>query len=387
MRNRSYRRESLAAIRSMRNVEELRRCGLGDKHETHGRFGCSLRNARTVTNAAAQTDFYAGKRLTVLVGLEAGGTVDTLARAFSVYLRKHIPGNPTIVVQNMPGGGGSTATNYLHERAATDGLTILYGPWDPLAQTLGDQILRAHDENFEYLGGTGDIRVMYARTDTVPGGLKAPRDIVKADGVILGALNRTDISGLLPKLVLQVLGVKHRMIVGYRGGNDVFLAMQRGEVNFHSTSISTYRGRNAGFISSGQGIGIAYLVPVDRSGGYRKSQYIAEMPAFPDLYKDINGKPPPGADWDALNWLTNQTGEMTFVGFAPHGAPPAAVEALRKGFEEASNDAEFMNDSIKTNGCPFSYVDVPRGQAIFRSLAEVTPEVLATLRASIAAAN
>src|ERR1043166_9288147 len=195
-----------------------------------------------VTNAAAQTDFYAGKRLTVLVGLEAGGTVDTLARAFSVYLRKHIPGNPTIVVQNMPGGGGSTATNYLHERAATDGLTILYGPWDPLAQTLGDQILRAHDENFEYLGGTGDIRVMYARTDTVPGGLKAPRDIVKADGVILGALNRTDISGLLPKLVLQVLGVKHRMIVGYRGGNDVFLAMQRGEVNFHSTSISTYRG-------------------------------------------------------------------------------------------------------------------------------------------------
>jgi tripartite-type tricarboxylate transporter receptor subunit TctC len=340
-----------------------------------------------VTNAAAQTDFYAGKRLTVLVGLEAGGTVDTLARAFSVYLRKHIPGNPTIVVQNMPGGGGSTATNYLHERAATDGLTILYGPWDPLAQALGDQILRARYENFEYLGGTGDIRVMYARTDTVPGGLKAPRDIVKADGVILGALNRTDISGLLPKLVLQVLGVKHRMIVGYRGGNDVFLAMQRGEVNFHSTSISTYRGRNAGFISSGQGIGIAYLVPVDRSGGYRKSQYIAEMPAFPDLYKDINGKPPSGADWDALNWLTNQTGEMTFVGFAPHGAPPAAVEALRKGFEEASNDAEFMNDSIKRNGVPFTYVDVPRGQAIFRSLAEVTPEVLATLRASIAAAN
>src|SRR5882672_2051891 len=125
------------------------------------------------------SDFYAGKRITIIIGLEAGGTVDTLARAFSVYLRKHIAGNPTIVVQNMPGAGGSTATNYLAERAQPDGMTILYGPWDPLAQALGDQTLRARYQDFEYLAGTGDIRVNYARTDSVPGGLKAPRDIMK----------------------------------------------------------------------------------------------------------------------------------------------------------------------------------------------------------------
>jgi tripartite-type tricarboxylate transporter receptor subunit TctC len=342
----------------------------------------------TTLGAFAQSgEFYAGKQLTVLVGLQAGGTVDTLARAFAVQLRKHIPGNPTIVVQNMPGAGGATATNYLSERAAADGLTILYGPWDPLAQALGDQALRARYENFEYLGGTGDVRVNYARTDTVAGGIKAPRDIVKADNVILGALNKTDISGLLPKLVLQVLGIKHRMIVGYRGGSDVFLAMQRGEVQFHSTSISTFRGRNAAFIKSGQGIGIAYLVPVDRNGGYEKSRYITEMPAFPDLYKEIHGKLPAGPDWDALNWLTNQTGEMTYVGFAPRGTPAAALAALRKGFDGASNDPEFVGDSIKRNGVPFTFVGVVRGQAIFRSLADVTPEVLATLKASISAAN
>ena len=61
---------------------------------------------------AAADDFYAGKRLTIIVGLEAGGTVDTLARAFSGYLRKHIPGNPAVVIQNMPGAGGWTATNF-----------------------------------------------------------------------------------------------------------------------------------------------------------------------------------------------------------------------------------------------------------------------------------
>jgi len=336
---------------------------------------------------AQSSDVYAGKRLTIIIGLEAGGTVDTLARAFSVYLRKHIAGNPTIVVQNMPGAGGSTATNYLAERAQQDGMTILYGPWDPLAQALGDQTLRARYQDFEYLGGTGDIRVNYARTDSVPGGLKVPRDIMKAENLMLGALNRTDISGLLPHLVLDTLGIRHKMIIGYRGGNDVFLAMQRGEVAFHNTSISTYRGRNAAFVASGEGMGIAYLVAVDRNGAFEKSPHISEMPAFPDLYREIHGRPPSGASWDALNWLTSQTGEMTYVGFAPRGTPSAVVATLRQGFAGASNDPEFIGESTKRNGVPFTYVNVERGKAIFRSLAEVTPQVLGTLRASIAVQN
>jgi hypothetical protein len=334
--------------------------------------------------ARAQSgEFYAGKTLRIIVGLEAGGTVDTLARAFSVYLRRHIAGNPSIIVQNMPGAGGWSATNFLHERAAPDGLTLLYGPWDPLAQALGDQGLRARYQDFDYLGGTGDIRVNYARTDVVRGGLKAPRDIVRADNVILGALNKSDISGLLPHLVLDVLGVKHKMIVGYRGGADVFLAMQRGEVSFHSTSISTFRSRNSDFIKSGQGIGIAYLVPVDGSGGYAKSPYVTEMPAFPDLYQDIYGRMPSGPVWDALNWLTSQAGEMTFVGFAPRGTPPGAVAALRKGFADASNDPDFIKETMTHNGVPFSYIGIARGEAQFRSLAQVSPAVLDTLRAAI----
>jgi hypothetical protein len=341
----------------------------------------------SVPAAAQSGDVYAGKTIRMIVGLEAGGTVDTLARAFSVYLRKHIPGNPAIVVQNMPGAGGWGATNYLYERAMPGGLTILYGPWDPLGQVLGDQGLRARYENFEFLGGTGDIRVVYARTDGVPGGLKAPRDIMQAVNVILGALNNTDISGLLPHLALDVLGVKHKMIVGYRGGNDVFLAMQRGEVNVHSTSISTFRSRNSSFIKSGLGIGIAYLVPVDRNGGYEKSQYVTEMRAFPDLYKEVHGKLPSGPAWDALNWLTNQTGEMTYVGLAPRGTPAAAVAALRQGFEGASKDPGFIRDTMVRNGVPFSHIGVVRGQTTFRSLLEISPEILTTLRASIGASH
>jgi tripartite-type tricarboxylate transporter receptor subunit TctC len=330
--------------------------------------------------AGAQSDYYANKTVRVIVGLAAGGTVDTFARSFSVYLRKHIPGNPTVIVQNMPGAGGKNATNFIAEKSAPDGLTILYGPWDPLAQALGDKNFRARYEKLEYIGGTGDIRVLYARTDAVPGRIKSPADIVKAQNLVLGALNPTDISGLLPHLALNVLGIKHKMIIGYRGGNDVFLAMQRGEVQVHSTSITTFRGRNAAFVKSGDGIGIAYLVPVDAGGKYETSRFISEMPAFPDLYRQVRGKMPSGPTWAALNWLTNQTGELTFVGFAPPGTPANAMGILRKAFQAASKDPEFIGESTKRYGLPYTYIGVERGQAVIRSLADVSPGVLATLR-------
>ena len=127
----------------------------------------------SIAPATAQPgEFYAGKTLRILVGVEAGGTVDTLARVFVGYLRKHIPGNPAIVIQNMPSAAGVGATNFVYEKAAPDGLTILFNSWDPLAQALGDQGMRARYENFEFVGGVGDIRLLYGRSDIVPGGVK-----------------------------------------------------------------------------------------------------------------------------------------------------------------------------------------------------------------------
>jgi len=338
--------------------------------------------------SAAQTDeFYSGKTLRILVGVEAGGTVDTMARLFVGYLRKHIPGNPAIVVQNMPSAAGVGATNFVYEKAPADGLTILFNSWDPLAQVLGDQGMRARYENFEFVGGVGDIRVIYGRTDLVPGGVKRPSDLMRADNVILGSLNYTNQSGLLPHLALNVLGVKHRMIVGFRGGAGVFLAMQRGEVNIHSTSIATFRGRSGSFIKSGEGVGFAYLVPVDDAGHYERNKRITEMPAFPDFYREVHGSMPSGPSWNAFNWLTNQIGELTYIAVAPPRTPVAPVAALRKGFEGVARDAAFEQEMLARQGIPYSHIGAEQGRAIFRALADVRPEVTATLRAATAPPN
>jgi hypothetical protein len=150
----------------------------------------------------------------------------------------------------------------------------------------------------------------------------------------------------------------------------------------HSTSITTYRSRNAAFVKS-DGIGLAYLVPVDGSGRYETSKFITEMPAFPDLHKQVRGRMPSGAVWDALNWLTNQTGELTFVGLAPPKTPSVPLAILRKAYVAAANDPDFIKESTKRYGLPYTYIDVERGRGVFRTLADVQPSVLTTLREAI----
>lgn len=324
--------------------------------------------------------FYDGKTITIMVGLRAGGTVDTFARSFAQYWEKHIPGHPTIVVKNMPGSGGMKATNFVFEKANPDGMTILWGPWIPVAQALKSEAFRARYEDMVFLGGTGDTRVSYTRTDVVPGGLKQPADVMKAQNFKIGGNSPTDLNDILSRMSLDVLGVPYEYVTGYRGGSGIFAAMQRNEVQCTQTSITTFRTRSADFIKSGEGMGLFYLVGLDEQGNYKKNPNIHEMPAFPELYQQIHGKMPSGELWNALNWLVNLAGELTFCGFAPKGTPPEAVAALREGYAKAAQDEGFVQDSVKKFNIPYSFVDVENGESIIRSLRDVDPAVIATLK-------
>jgi tripartite-type tricarboxylate transporter receptor subunit TctC len=337
--------------------------------------------------AAQRGDYYAGKQVRILVGLQVGGTADTLVRRFADYLKKYIPGNPSVLVENMTGAAGNLVFNYLAEKATPDGLTIAYSPYQALAQALDDKSLRVRFENLEYLGGVSDTRIGYIRSDAVPGGAKKPADIMKAENLIVGAYTHTDFESTLSHLALEVLGVKHRLVVGYRGGADIFLAMQRNEVQFHSTSIGTYRTRSGAFIKSGEGIGIYYLASTGPGGEFERNKLITDAPAFPDLYREVHGHPPTGENWDALNWLTSQTSELAYAAFAPRGTPPAALAVLRTAFDRAAAAPDFIEKSIATNGVPYSAVDVEKGHAIIAALAQVSPAVLKSLRTSMGLQN
>lgn len=341
-----------------------------------------------VIPATAQDDFYAGKDLNIIVGLSAGGNSDLLIRSIARYLERHIPGNPTIVIQNLPGAGGLRATNHVYELSEPDGLTLYFGPFDPLAQALELEEFRGRYEEFGFVGGIADVRISQVRRDVVPGGMERPADIVKATNPILvGDLNATSPAGILARMSLDVMGVPYTFVSGYSGGSDVYAAILRNEVHMQNVSLSTWRTRSVDFIESGEGMGLWYFVPVADDGSYRTNPNLEDLQAFPDVYKEVHGKMPEGPMWEALNWYTNQIGELTFVTLAPPGVPEDRLQILQNAFAAAMKDPEFVEEGIRANGVPHSYIDAATGQAIFKSLADTDPSVLQTMVEVIEAAN
>ena len=107
------------------------------------------------------------------------------------------------------------------------------------------------------------------------------------------------------------------------------------------------------------------------------------MPAFPDLYKQVHGTQPSGPKWDALNWLTLQTGELAYAAFALRGTKPEVLSALRTAFAKTAEDPEFIADSIATNKIPYRFAPVEKGNRIIKELSTVSPAILDTLRESM----
>ena len=184
----------------------------------------------------------------------------------------------------------------------------------------------------------------------------------------------------MPLMINRIFGTKMKVISGYKDGTSVFLAMQRGEVQMHNTSIGTFRTRNADFIKSGQGIAIAYLGGIDADGKYAKSATAPDLLALPELYREIYGALPTGIEWETMGWLSKLFTDMAFIGLAPPKTPEPALDALRKGFLAAITDPEFVALAVKANGVPYDPVSTEQATAIINSLANVKPEVLATAK-------
>ena len=137
-------------------------------------IGFSVLTIWSQGSAAEKTAFYQGKTLTIVINFAAGGPTDIESRIFAKHLGKHIPGRPSIVVQNMGGGGGLTAVNYIGEVAKPDGLTAAYFTGSLFQHQIKDPALRVDIGQFGFITGVQGVTVSYIRSDVEPG-IKNPR--------------------------------------------------------------------------------------------------------------------------------------------------------------------------------------------------------------------
>jgi tripartite-type tricarboxylate transporter receptor subunit TctC len=287
--------------------------------------------------AVAQQPYYKGKRLTVLINFAAGGPADIESRIFAKHLVKHIDGAPNLVIQNMDGAGGLIGAQYLGEVAAKDGTAI-----GALTGTAWIYDFR----KYEFIARSPSTTIHFVRKDVAPG-LNAPEDIVKAKGLIGGGLSADTSKDLRMRLGLDMLGVPHQYVTGYRSSPPARLALQRGEIHMFAESPPSYRSVVVPqLVTSGIAIPVWYDEIIDPPVPTRQLDGLT-IPSFPQLYRKVKGSAPSGQYWEAYRTLYEMSNALLRLVALPPGTPREAVDALRRAVERLAHDKEFAAEALK----------------------------------------
>jgi tripartite-type tricarboxylate transporter receptor subunit TctC len=324
----------------------------------------------------AESQFYKGKTLTVLVNYGTGGPTDIEGRLVAKHIGKHIPGQPAVIVQNMAGAGGITATNYLGEVAKADGLTMSYFTGNFFNILLADPILRVDLAKFAYVASIEGASVAYIRKEV----LKDPLELAKAPLFKAGGLSATSTKDVRFRLELDLIGAKYQYVTGYNSNSDARLALQRNEVQFFVEGLPAYRATvEPQLVKTGQVVPLYANELINEDGTLEPNAEAADLTPFSKLYQMIYKKAPSGPYWDALK-VTYISQGMQRVAMMTPGTPVPAVTALRQAFSAMLKDGEFVTDFKKVTQSEPAYRVGVSGEKIVKKLHEAPAEVKAFIK-------
>jgi tripartite-type tricarboxylate transporter receptor subunit TctC len=291
----------------------------------------SLVLATVAARADSVADFYRGKTVEVYVGYSTGGGYDIYARTLARHMGRFIPGNPTLVPKNMEGAGSLRLANWLANAAPRDGSafgTIGRGTaFDPVLGQPGAQFTAG---DFSWLGSMNNEVSICAAWAT--SGVAKFDDLLGRE-LLVGAVSNNDDTGQFAKVMNTVLGTKLKIVAGYPGGNDVVLAMERGEVQGRCGW--SWSSVLAAHMSWWKEKKINILVQL----ALTKHPDLPDVPLITDLAKNDSQR-------QMLRMIfARQVMGRPFV--APPGVPPERVAALRKAFMDTMADKDFLADCAK----------------------------------------
>jgi tripartite-type tricarboxylate transporter receptor subunit TctC len=289
----------------------------------------------------AQAPFYQGKSLRLIVGSPAGSNYDQYARLLAPYLGKYIPGQPEVVVQNMGGAGSVIAANHVYRLAAPDGLTLL----SILPAIYFDQLAGRKEVQFDYakfawIGSTDrSNNLLVMRADTAFKTLKDVRGA--AEPPKCAATGTGSIAYYFPKLLEETVGTKFNVVLGYPGGPDMDLAVERGEAQCRAFTVSAFLSRRDPYLTWRQKGFVRVLVQT----GSKRDPRLADVPT---LYELMNEYKTPESS-RSLAKLVLASGDLGRPIIGPPGVPADRVKILRGAFMKALADPELLAHAEKQN--------------------------------------
>jgi tripartite-type tricarboxylate transporter receptor subunit TctC len=316
--------------------------------------------------ASAQTpeQFYAGKAIDFVIGYPPGGSNDTLGRLVARHIGKHIPGKPTVVPKNMPGAGSFLAVNQIFNVMPKDGSVIGIGaPTMPLDEKLGTQGVRFKTAELNWIGRTDSLINIVFMWKSSP--VKTFADAQKIESTLSGTGVGSTVS-IYPTVMNNVFGTKFKLIMGYKGSNEAMLAVERGEVEGHSTSWTALKVAHPNWI---QEKNVALLVQFSLT----RHTDLPDVPTAVDLARNDEER--------AILRAIMNAAEVGTAFFTTPGAPTDRVTALRRAFDAAMKDPELLAEAerIRVGISPLP------GEELQKLVAEVSnlpPALLEKVRAA-----
>jgi tripartite-type tricarboxylate transporter receptor subunit TctC len=280
--------------------------------------------------AAAQppAGYYAGKQVKMIIGLGSGGGYDLWARMVARHIGRHLPGNPTVIAQNMEGAGSFRAATYMANQAPRDGTVMALIARDAsLGPITGNPGAQFDPTKFSWLGTTTTETNVCIAHKTAP--VKTVQDLAERE-LMVGDNGAGTGTGNYPKALNQLLGLKFKIIRGYGSSADVVLAMERGEVEGYCESLESVISKRPDWISSG-------TVNVLFQGGVKPNPDIKDVPFVNDLAKSEDNR-------RAIEFLYAGQG----IGrpfFAPPALAPEVHKMMRTAFSATMQDPEFIAEA------------------------------------------
>jgi len=332
----------------------------------------------SLAGGSANAQFYKGKTIDLLIPVPGGAGLDLIARVFADHLSDNIPGNPTIVPRNMPGGGGLISLNYLYSKAKPDGLTINFGPWQAPSVINGDPGANFVPEEFAFIGAGSQPTTTIVR---VSDAIRKPADIATAPKFKVAGNSPTGSLDLPGNLALDIIGADYDFIPGYNGMNKQRPALMGNEVQaLHSGYVGYNQFFKDTMMKSGEAIAVWHHTNFDADGNPQADPEASkDMPVFHDVYKEVYGTLPEGDLWEAYKWYRTVVAQMQFTVFAPEGTPEEAVKELREGYYATLSDPEFKKDFVSLNGVTMTPMPLDQGLKIIQTYRDVSPETKAVL--------
>lgn len=291
---------------------------------------CVMLSSATAQSPQDTAQFFEGKTIELAIGTGPGGAYGSYGLVFAHYFGKHIPGNPAIVTKFRPGAGGVVMANYLYNAAPKDG-TVIAMPLSPLvlAQFTGASI-QYDASKFNWIGRIAGLTRLIAVWHSSP--LKTFSDLIRHQS-IAGTSGKGSETYMDPALMNYVFGTKIKIVSGYRGSNDLMLALERGEISVVSGTWANFAGNHPDWLRDKK---VRFLVQI----GLSKISGQENVPLLADLAKN-------DSDRKLIEFMSLVTQSVGYSIMTPPGVPAARVAALRTAFDATMKDPGFLTSVRK----------------------------------------